>query len=106
MEPNKSDWKKFRDSLDNWRERYLQRKNIEIRAILENKDLNETEIFWGIVEFQKKESKKLRDCLDGFTKSNMTLHMALMKKYEMIDQNDIQEFSKELQNFLKEIERI
>jgi len=58
MEPNKSDWKKFRDSLDKWRERYLQRKNIEIREILENKDLNETEKFWGIVEFQKKESRR------------------------------------------------
>jgi hypothetical protein len=106
MEPNKSDWKKFRDSLDKWRERYLQRKNIEIRSILENKDLNETKKFWGIVEVQKKESKKLRDCLDHISRSNMTLQMALMKKYEMIDQNDIQEFSDELQIFLKEIERI
>jgi hypothetical protein len=106
MEPNKSDWKKFRNSLDKWRERYLQRKNNEMRAILENKNLNETEKFWGIIEFQKKESKKLRDCLDRISRSNMTLQMALMKKYEMIDQNDIEEFSEELQNLLKKIERI
>ena len=106
MKPKESDWKKFRNSLDKWRERYLQRKNDEIRAILENKNLNETEKFWNIVEFQKNESKKLRNCLDGYSRSNMTLHMAIMKRYEMICQDDIEEFSEELQKFLKEIEKI
>ena len=106
MEPNKSDWKKFRNSLDKWRERYLQRKNEEIQAILENRNLNETEKFWDIVELQEKESKILHNCLDGYSRSKMTLHMALMKRYEMINQDDIKEFSEELQNLLKEIERI
>ena len=106
MKPKESDWKKFRNSLDKWRERYLQRKNDEIRAILENKNLNETEKFWDIVEFQKNESKKLRNCLDGYSRSNMTLHMAIMKRYGMIFQDDIEEFSEELQKLLKEIERI
>jgi hypothetical protein len=32
--------------------------------------------------------------------------MALMKKYEMICQEDIEEFSEELQEHLKNIERI
>jgi len=106
MKPKESDWKKFRNSLDKWRERYLQRKNGEIRAILEDKNLNETEKFWDIVEFQKNESKRLRDCLDGYSRSNMTSHMAIMKRYEMICQDDIEEFSEELQKLLKEIERI
>jgi len=106
MKPKESDWKKFRNSLENWREGYLKRKNDQIRAILENNNLNETEKFWDIVEFQKKESKKLRDCLDGFSRSNMLLHMALMKKYKMIGEDDIKEFSEELQEYLKEIDRI
>ena len=106
MKPKESDWKKFRNSLDEWRERYLKRKNDEIRAILEDKGLSETEKFWDIVDFQKAESKILRNCLDGYSRSKMTLHMALMKKYEMICQEDIDEYSKELQELLKEIERI
>ena len=106
MKPKESDWKKFRNSLDKWRERYLQRKNEEIRAILKNQDLSETEKFWNIVDFQKTESRKLRDCLDGNSRSNMTLHMALMKKFEMVSQEDIEKFSTELQKFLKNIERI
>jgi len=106
MNPKKSDWIKFRDSLDQWRERYLKRKNNEIQAILEDQKLSETEKFWNIVDFQKKESKILRNCLDGYSKSRMTLHIALMKKHEMIFQKDIQEFSEELQEFLKKIERI
>ena len=106
MKPKESDWKKFRNSLDKWRERYLQRKNEEIGAILQNHDLSETEKFWDIVEFQKTESNILRNCLDGYSRSRMTLHLALMKKHEMIGQEDIKEFSEELQEFLKNIERI
>ena len=106
MKPKESDWKKFRNSLDKWRERYLKRKNDEIRAILEDKDLSETEKFWDIGDFQKTELKILRNCLDGYSRSKMTLHMSLMKKYEMICQEDIEEFNEELQEFLKNIERI
>jgi hypothetical protein len=106
MKPKESDWKKFRNSLDRWRERYLKWKNDEIRSILEDENRNETEKFWDIVEFQKNESKKLRDCLDGYSRSKMTLHMALMKRYGMICKDDIEEFSEELQTHLKEIERI
>ncbi len=106
MKPKESDWKKFRDSLDKWRELYLKRKNDEIRAILENKNLNETEKFWEIVNYQKNESKRLRDCLDGYSRSNMSLQMALMKKYKMIRKEDIEEFSEELKEYLKNIEQI
>lgn len=106
MKPKESDWKKFKNSLDKWRERYLKWKNDEIRSILEDKNRDETEKFWDIVGFQKNEAKKLRDCLDGNSRSNMTLHMALMKKYKMIDRDDISEFSEELQDFMKEFERV
>ena len=57
------------------------------------------------VDFQKAESNILQNCLAGYSRSNMTLYMALMKKYEMIDQKDIKEFSEELQELLKNIER-
>jgi len=106
MKPKESDWKKFRNSLNKWRERYLKRKNDEIRAILEDNDLNETEKFWDIVDFQKNESKILENCLNGYSRSKMFLHMALMKNCEMICQEDIEEFSEELQEHLKNIERI
>jgi len=103
MDAKKSDWKKFRDSLDNWRERYLKRKNEELMSILKKKDLDETKKFWDIAEFQKTEIKILRNCLDNYTRLNLSLHMALMKKCGMIDQEDIKEFSAELQDMLKEI---
>ena len=106
MKPKESDWKKFRNSLDKWRENYLKRKNEEIRAILEDENRSETEKFWDIVDFQKEESKVLRNCLDGYSRSKMSLHMALMKKYEMICQEDIEEFSEELQEYIKNIVRM
>jgi hypothetical protein len=106
MKPKESDWKRFRNSLDKWRERYLQRKNGEIQAILQNQNSSETEKFWKIFDFQKRESKKLRDCLDGNSRFNMILDIALMKKYEMIFEEDIEGFSTELQEFLRNIQRI
>lgn len=106
MEPKKPDWKRFRNSLEKWRESYIKRKNTEIRAILEKNNISETEKFWNIVEFQKKESKKLRDCLDGCSRSNMSLRMALMQKYEMIYDEDIEEFSDEIKELMKEYKRI
>jgi len=104
MKPKESDWKKFKNSLEKWRENYIKRKNEEIRAILEDNKRNETEKFWDIVEFQKKESKILRDCLDGYSRSKMSLQMTLMKRYEMIYPEDIEEFSDELKIFLRNIE--
>jgi hypothetical protein len=44
--------------------------------------------------------------LDGYTKSNMTLRMALMQKYEMIGDVDIEEFSEELQELMKKYKGI
>jgi hypothetical protein len=101
MELKESDWKRFRNSLEKWRERYLKWKNDEMRSILEERNRNETEKFWDIVEFQKKEAKILSNCLDGYSRSSMTSHMALMMKYKMIDQDDVEEFSEELQEFLE-----
>ena len=71
MKPKESDWKKFRNSLDKWRERYIERKNEKILAILKDKQLSETEKFWNIVGFQKAEAKKLQDCLDGISRSSV-----------------------------------
>jgi len=105
MKPKESDWKKFRNSLDKWRERYLKRKNEEIGAILQDSNLSETERFWNIVEFQKMESKILRNCLDNISKSDISLNLALMKNHQMISQEDIEEFSEELQALLKNIGR-
>jgi hypothetical protein len=102
MEPRRSDWKMFRESLDEWRERYLKWKNEEIKLLLENKNRNDTEKFWDIFNFQKEESRKLKDCLDGLSRSKMTLQMALMMKYKMIDREDLKRFSEGLQNFLHE----
>ena len=47
--------------------------------------------------------KVLRNCLDDSSKSNISWHMALMKRHGMIDQKDIEEFSAELQEQLKEV---
>ena len=99
--PKESDWKKFRNALEKWRERYLARKNDDIRSILNDAKRNETEKFWDMVAFQKKEAKILRECLDGYARSNMFMHMLMMKRYGMIDEKDLIDFSQELRETLQ-----
>ena len=42
MKPKESDWKKFKNSLDKWRERYLRWKNDEIRSMLEDENRDDS----------------------------------------------------------------
>lgn len=56
----KSDWKKLTTSVPLWRERYLQTKNQEILAILNNQKLNPTEIFWKVEAFSQKLQNSLK----------------------------------------------
>ncbi len=96
-----SDWKKFKNSLVKWRDRYVSKKNNKIRSILDNEGLEEIDKFWDIADFQKKEAKILQNCLDGYSRSKMFLQMVQMKNCGMITRDDLKEFSDDLQKSLK-----
>lgn len=98
---SKSDWKHFQSSLSPWRERFITRLNQDIRNILDDNNLTETEKFWNIVEFQKEKAKVLRDCLDGYSKSRMGTHLLMMLNYEMITDVDLEGFSEGLREWIK-----
>ena len=94
--PKESDWRRFRDSLPHWRERYLININKQISVILDDTDKTATEKFWDIYEFQKKQSKILRFCLDGYSRSNMNLKLLGMYNCGMVGDEDLEYFSDEL----------
>lgn len=96
----KSDWKLFMSSTIKWRERYLTGKNKEIITILKQHNSSPTEIFYEAMEFQKKQRKILVDCLDGYTKSNMDMHLISMYRCGMVDDKDLLEFSSELREYI------
>ena len=96
--PKESDWRTFRDSLVDWRERYLETTTAEIADLLQEDRQSPTERFWNAEKRIKKEAKILRDCLDGYSRSKMHTHLMLMYRHGMIDDADLERFSEELRD--------
>ena len=92
-----SDWKKFSAMLPIWRERYLAGRNARIVRKLSDPKKSETERFWDAAEQIQKEAKTLRRCLDDLSRSKMWLRLMEMRASGMIRQEDLAEFSEELQ---------
>lgn len=99
--PQESDWKRFRDSLVTWRERYIFELNKELQKMLLAENQTATEIFWNINEWQEKKADILQACFDDFSRSKMRYKMYLMLQCGAIKDDDLNHFSEELQETLR-----
>ena len=99
---NESDWKQFRDLVPELRERYLKAKNKALIDALSEKDKTPTERFWDTFEMMREESKILKDCLDGHSRSSQSMYMITMCRYGMMTEVDLERFSDELKDRLRE----
>ncbi len=95
-----SDWKIFTKNVPLWRERYLVRKNRDIAAVLSDTEKTPNEQFWDAMKLMEDESKILRNCLDGHSRSKMEMSLLLMFRHGLIDQTDAAQFSKELSKYI------
>lgn len=100
--PKESDWKLFRGMLEELRERYLTNKNLEIAKVLADPAKTATEQFWDSLELMEAEKKILQECLDGFSRSRMWLHILSMYRCGMMTDDDLNRFSDELQQSTRE----
>ena len=104
--PSKADWKKFEEIIPELRERYLEKKNLEIGEILKNEGKSPTENFWATEKGIRKVSRILQDCLDGYSKARMKERILIMYHEGMFLEEDIKNFSPELQEeFLEHIRK-
>ncbi len=99
---NEADWKRFKCLVPKVRERYLEQQNALLLQVLSAANRTQTERFWDTFEQMKDLSKVLRDCLDDHRRSKMVMDMLLMLHVGMLVQDDLAEFSDELQARLKE----
>ncbi len=99
-EPKEADWRKYRDRIDFLKERYLKETNQRLVGILTDGDRPATDRFWDTFNEMKKETKVLRECLDRHSRSYMILSMLLMLRHGMLKEEDLEEFSDELQEQL------
>jgi hypothetical protein len=101
-----ADWKKFREMVPMLRERYLSQINARITSILADPSKNETERFWDAFEVTQTESRVLRDCLNGHSRSNMWEFLHCMIGCGMLHKEDMAVFSQDLQaEFARVFER-
>lgn len=98
--PQASDWKKFRAMVPILRERYLAARNDRIAAVLKDPLKSETARFWDAMAVMEKEAKVLRYCLDGHSRSKMSLFMLSMIHAGMMTKEDLAQYSDELQKEL------
>jgi hypothetical protein len=98
--PAEADWKVFRDHVEEWRDRYLLRRNQETTAILNEPELTPTERFWEAREKWEEIARILKDCLDPHSRSQMAMQLSLMYGHGMIQPADLGEFTDELREWI------
>lgn len=98
---NETDWKTFRAMAPVLRERYLQRTNQELLAILGNEQQSHTDRFWDVEERSRETAKVLQACLDGHSRSKMPHFMIMMLTHGMLAADDLANFSEALRERMK-----
>jgi len=99
--PKESDWKQYSSIVEELRERYLKEKNQGFINMLSDPDKNATENFWDTLEKMKEETKTLELCLGKHSRSSMFIQMLAMCTHGMLTNEDLANFSEELQDSLK-----
>ena len=97
-----SDWKTFRSMVPELRERYLTEKNNEIVAIFMDEGRTPTERFWDARKRIEKERKILKNCLHGHSRSGMKEYLYLMYRHGMLSDLDLENFTEDLRNNIKQ----
>jgi len=98
-----TDWKYYNSIIESVRERYLESQNKKLVSMLSDNKLTQTERFWKIEEFYRKEARILNDCLGNLSRSNMVHSILLMCRYKMMRDKDLEGFSEELQSRIADL---
>ncbi len=96
MSTKEADWKKFQKHLPEWRERYLEKITKEVGAVLLEKNGTATEKFWKAKKTLDQEVDKVTTSFDGCSRSNMQLQLVALYCYNIINDDDLLDFSEEL----------
>jgi hypothetical protein len=100
--PKESDWKQFKKLLPQVREKYLEKKNRELRYELTEPDKSPTEKFWKTTDKMEETKKILYDCFDeGYSRLKMFSSLVSMYTYKIIGDEEIKTFSETLQEQFK-----
>ena len=101
VECTKNDWKLFKNKIQEWQERYIEKLNNEYIEILNGKE-SAADKFWKIEERIRKD-KKHPGVIVEMNKQDVIFNIFRLLDAEVIEQGDLEDFSEELKgavNFL------
>ena len=96
MEISKQDWKLYREKLPLWQESYMARLNAEYIKLLNGPE-NASDKFWAL-EKRIKQDRRHPGVITEVSKCNVIPVIANLMYDDVIGENDLQDFSPELQS--------
>ena len=101
MQISERDWKIFRKKIPDWQECYMERLEMEYRALLQNKERASAK-FWEL-EKRIKQDKKSPGVLIDMRRSTAINNIVSLVLDEVISPDDLEEFSDDLKDAVKYI---
>lgn len=103
IEVSKSDWKKFRESVPEWQERYMARLNEEYKQILDQ-DKDASDNFWELADRIKKDQKSIGVIIE-YHKQDVFFDVMKLFKDGVITDDDLTDFSDDFKDTIKELKK-
>lgn len=102
MEISKHDWKLYREKIAQWQENYMDRLNKEYIEILSSKEGNPSDRFWEL-EKRIKQDRRHPGVILERRKSRTFFDIVNLIRLNVITIDDLEDFSEELQEIVKEL---
>lgn len=99
VEISKSDWKKYRENISDWQERYMERL-VEEYIIFLRSDRLASDKFWEL-EKRIKQDRKCPGVLIEMRKSSAIYDIVRLVGENVISLDDLEEFSDDLKETVK-----
>ena len=103
IEVSKSDWKKFREIVPEWQERYMAKLNKEYIKIL-SQDKNASDNFWELANSIKKDQKSPGVIIE-YHKQDVFFDVIRLFKDGVITDEDLADFSDDFRDTIKELKK-
>lgn len=102
MEISKRDWKLYREKIAQWQENYMDRLNKEYIELLSSKEGNPSDRFWEL-EKRIKQDRRHPGVILERKKSRAFFDIVNLIRLNVITIDDLEDYSGELQEAVKEI---
>jgi hypothetical protein len=94
------DWRIFRSLHSIWLDRFCQRVNSELIAVLSNKSRSQHERYLAAYKLIHKRDRQIGDAFNDFRRSTAVFQIAIIRKLDVITDEELGRFGKEVRTSL------